>query len=101
MHIAEAVKMKDIDTNKASPTSLASDGLELGLEPSEKFQTFVASAAETPDPLGHGFVGTMGSNKARLSVSTSSGAGAGEVVPEILLTATGLLRWSRARRKIW
>lgn len=47
MHIAEAVKIIDIDTNKASPTSLASDGLELGLERREKFQTVLASA-ETP-----------------------------------------------------
>lgn len=47
MHIAEAVRIIDIDTNKASPTSLASDGLELGLERREKFQTVLASA-ETP-----------------------------------------------------
>lgn len=82
MHIAEAVRRIDIDTNRASPTSLASDGLELGLERCEKFQTVLASA-ETPDhpwSLQCGIVGTMGSNKARLSVSTSSGAGAGEAV---------------------
>jgi hypothetical protein len=99
MHIVEAVKIKNIDTNEASPTSLASDGLELGLESSEKFQTVLASPAETPDPLGYGVVGTMGSSKARLSVSTSSGAGAGEAVPKVPATAAGLLRWSRARRR--
>jgi hypothetical protein len=59
MHIAEAVKIKDIDTNEASPTSLASDGSVLGLEPGEKFQTVLASPAETPDPLGYGVVGMI------------------------------------------
>lgn len=98
VHAAEAVKIKYTDTNKASPTSLASRRqvwaflqriTRLG-----RFQTVLASLAETPD-LGYGVVGTMGSSQARLSVSTSSGAGAGEDVPEIPATAAGLLRWSK------
>ena len=62
-----------------------------------RFQTVLASPAETPD-LGYGVIGTMGSSEARLSVSTSSG-GAGEEVPKIPVTVVGLLRWSRARRE--
>lgn len=77
MRIAEAVKIKYIDTKQASPTSLALRRLAWVYLQNRtrvgRFQTVLASTAETPD-LGYRVVGTMDSSKARLSVSTSSGA---------------------------
>jgi hypothetical protein len=77
MRLAEAVKVKYIDTKQASPTSLALGWLAWVLLQNRtrvaRIQTVLAFTAETPD-LGYGVVGTMGSSQARLSVSTSSGA---------------------------